>query len=179
MQALVFAALSAAALAQQPQLPVPEEDRVAPTRGRQVAGFEIQVGCSETELRTPIATLTWKPRPGREAAGALRVDVAAGKQGFEKGQFVKLFLGPAPRVEPTAGLQRETQGTLGRTLALEVDAAGREEVGGQSRLRVRNMEPGVLYFWRMAERTGREWAGGRTVRVEAPVCVADLVEEKR
>jgi hypothetical protein len=158
--------------------PSPTDDRVTVVQGRVIEGFQVEVTCSETQLRTPIATVTWRLRPGREEADGMRVDVAANKQGFAKGQFVKLFLGPAPRLEPSAGLAREADGTLGKTLSLEVEGGGRELAGDRARVRVRNLEPGVLYFWRPAERAGREWAGARAVRVEAPVCVADIVEEK-
>lgn len=179
MLALVGVVGRAPVRAQEVRPSPPADDRVVTVDDRVTEGFRVEVGCSETQLRTPIATVTWRPKPGREEVDGLRVDVAANKQGFAKGQFVKLFLGPAPRVEPSTALLREAQDTLGRTLALEVEAGGREDAGDRSQVRVRNLEPGVLYFWRLAARAGREWSGGRPLRVQAPVCVADIVEEKR
>ncbi len=162
-------------------------ERVASPAEVAAAGFRVEVGCSPTQLRTPIATVIWTPkppRPGREQAeDGFRVDVAASKQGFARGHFVKLIVeGPAPRVEPSAGLAREANNTLGRTLDLKIDTAGREGApapGGAARIKVSNLEPGVVYFWRPASAVGRELAVGKPIRVQAPVCVADIVEEQQ
>lgn len=73
---------------QPPETTPPGVDReeVVGVGGPEAAGdLRAEPGCSQTELRQPIATLSWSV--AQKLGTAQRVDVATSPEGFEEGQF--------------------------------------------------------------------------------------------
>lgn len=165
--------------------PTPEEG------ARTGLALVCEVYCSETELRTALARLSWRVVPGSEAEAPAersattprRIDATVFKDGFEKDLYVSL---PVSQEEsegatPSATAARQGQGEL-RAFQIrlaDVDppesapafARGEEE----SAVVIENLEPGMSYTWRLVmERAG---AASPTVTCQAPVCPADMVRE--
>lgn len=145
------------------------DDRIAPQ-------LKVEPGCSETELRMPVATVTWRSANAPDVRH--RIDIAAQKQGFAKGQFIKVNLGPRPAVEKGVGLS-SAEKSLGRTLDIRVDRSEYDERRGVARVDFERLEPGVVYFFRVARKSNTGWDSSRTQRLEVPPCVADIVEDRQ
>lgn len=138
--------------------------------------LRVEVGCSETELRTSVATVTWRATKDPDASHV--VDVGVNKGGFTRGHSTRITLGPEPRLERVARTEAAEK-TLGRALAFRLQGAKLDRARNVFQVRVAQLEPGVVYFWRVAQRQGATLAASKTVRVEVPPCVADIVEERR
>ncbi|MCL4814322.1 MAG: hypothetical protein KJ061_17685 [Vicinamibacteraceae bacterium] len=146
-----------------------------------------EVFCSETKLRTANARIRWHvTRPGGPEAATLAtakqsLQTTVFHQGFEKNLYVTLPVGgatPGRPVEAAGQAQaqrplRAFQIALIETEKPRPTEAGTTEMG----VVVENLEPGMMYTWRVVA----EAAGGRlttpTVTCEAPVCPADMADQ--
>ncbi len=156
--------------------------------------LEIEVFCSETQLRMSNARLTWRAPAAALGAGVASLSAATQqleatvfKNGFERGLFVALPIGAAAPERPVAAVVQGTAAqqqqqpprrafqirlievTAARTAAAAPDTSEMDAV-------VENLEPGVNYTWRMAVTAAGGRIASRPVTVRALVCPADLVE---
>ena len=147
--ALATAAVLGCATASPPPLPGPAELAVVVE-----PELRIELGCSEIERRMPVATVTWRPDAARQ------LDVTPFKDGYERGWYASISIAG----EITFAPARARMGVEpGRPFAFEArPRVDRER--GVAVVDVRNLEPGVIYFWR---------AGREIVETEAPVCPFD------
>ncbi len=148
---------------------VAKDDRIAP-------GLRVRVVCSETESRTAIAIIEWRQPPAAFAAEE-RLDFTVYKDGFQKGWFATLSMTPGGEVRMTERLRTmegaRKSAAFNVTAVRAVDRAGFERDKDTVAIEVRNVEPGILYRWRLAARTERGWFASEEVQVEIPVCVDD------
>jgi hypothetical protein len=159
------------------ELEVASDDRVFGVDELLAPGLEVTAGCSETELRTPIVTVAW--RSDKQLDLTDRVDFAVGKQGFTKGFYDKVSFGPSPKIQKSFGLQKfEFDHEAGPALNLKIEKVQPLDERGRAGLRVQNLEPGLTYFVRVAHKSTSGWVASKTLRVEVPVCVADIVGEE-
>jgi hypothetical protein len=142
----------------------------------QFPALAVRTGCSVTKLRTGYAVVTWGG--GRTIESTLRLDVAADKRGFERGEFVSASpLSPGGRF--TAARATLAHAPVARPLDIVI--AGQEDTRIAAATQplsravvIERLEPGVNYFIRIAAREGTGWVPGPTLRVEAPTCPADM-----
>ncbi len=137
-----------------------------------VPGFEVEIGCSPDELRSPAADVRWVADGTPESN--VRVDVTVTKTGFATGQFASIVVSEAGR----ALLFRAE--ALPPALDLTLDPPARRHVDLDPTsplmfaLRAGNLEPGVLYLWRVVRSEG---GVSETVRTETSSCPADTEED--
>ena len=175
----------------QPAPPPPNPDTVILERTDALSRppMEVEVGCSETELRMPVAIVKW-----RRSSAALstpsqgqRLDVTVYSEGFEHGWYASARMDQGGQFQMQPELRALTQvqdadATQQRTvrafdITLQRNTAALTPEG-MNVMEVRNLEPGVIYQWRMLDRLTAGWVPSQTVTVEAPVCVADMVKER-
>ena len=138
--------------------------------------FRVETFCSLTKMRTGVARLTWISKPN--LIERQRIDVTVFKQGFEKGFFS--FISPT---EPKKGFQlpdlREPlDDSFGPILELNFGELLVDEERNEYSVNVEGLEPGLNYLWRILTIEDEGQTSTRIVKVEAPVCVADMEEEK-
>ncbi len=142
-----------------------------------------EVSCSETELRTAVARISWLgPRTpaGGGAAGpslAEELQTTVYKGGFDRDLYASFALG-GEATEPKTATDLpaydlelvEVTRPAGR---LEAAAGG----GGAARTTVvvEGLEPGMVYTWRLVFETAEGRMISETVTCEAPMCTADYV----
>lgn len=160
----------------------------------EVADFDVtcETYCSETQLRTASARISWTVGPaavsavglGALASAAMHVDTTVFKDGFEKSLFASfptLEPGRAPETPPEAGL--DAGGPL-RAFQIEIVEVERAtplpELGAGEEARnsmvVEDLEPGMNYTWRVVIEVGEGRVVSETVTCQAPVCPADFGE---
>jgi hypothetical protein len=127
-----------------------------------------KMSCSDTELRTSIAELTWQADTLPTDLSQQALEVTVFKDGFQRG--IKARLTP---------VQNGQQFTL--FTPLNQSAPGLERLvladvqtlpGGRVQVRVKGPEAGLNYFWRLQTADGSTTLS-KTVRCQAPVCPAD------
>lgn len=155
-----------------PHLPLLAVDRtVAPA-------VTIHPACDDADApRVPIGRIQW--RTDARQAASQRIDIAATKDGFERGRFVTvagLKLQAAPKMMRAPALPTDPT-PLERPLL--VRPAAPRLLADRMIVDVRQLEPGVLYSFRVVTRTARGLVPGPVVRVQAPICPVDFVEERR
>ncbi len=150
----------------------PPPNRPSPQDSTLVRDLEIQVGCSETRARVTVARVTWHSPPALHVRQ--RVDATVGADGFASGHYRSvLVLADARRFLPPDADVRE-QGP-GRSLdSLVVARVVRSPDADSVVVDVEGLEPRVNYYWRVATSVEDEWVVGQAVRVQAPICVADI-----
>lgn len=155
-----------------PALPLLKMDRAI------VPALTAEASCDDAEApRVPLGRIQWKTNAGQFATQ--RIDIAATKDGFERGHFIAiagLKLQAAPKMMRAPGLPADPT-PLERTLS--VRPAAPRLVADRVALDVHQLEPGILYSLRVVTRTPRGLVPGPIVRVQAPVCPVDYVEERR
>ncbi|MBI4546083.1 MAG: hypothetical protein HY703_12865 [Gemmatimonadetes bacterium] len=190
----VFVALAAAGLAASmptsavPQQPVGRRDTLAvrppavpfppradklPATAAAAPRFRVEVGCSESELRTGVAALSWQA--DRKLLERQAVEVTVYKGGFEKGLSAVLSaVAPDRKFETSPGFKASGQQAR-RAFELAVDKVDFREKERLVSVQVKGLEPGLGYFWRVLSSTDKGWQPGETVQTEAPTCVADII----
>ena len=134
----------------------------------------VETDCSETELRTPVATLRIRQRsvPATE-----RVDVATTEAGLKEvgGIFASIPVGEARRLLSLSAVGPTRQQPTAVPLELEVESrdttADRREVV----IEVGDLRPGINYYWQLKTRPrGGLWTSlGPIVQTRTPICSAD------
>ncbi|MBI4545427.1 MAG: hypothetical protein HY703_09540 [Gemmatimonadetes bacterium] len=141
------------------------------------ARLQVEVGCSRAEPGTGMATLSWPA--DRELIARQRVDVTVFKRGFERGLFASLSPSPAgQRFQMAPDFQAAGQ-PASSALELRAEPMELSARGDRVALRVKGLEPGLLYFWRLVTRSDGTWRPGETVRTEAATCPVDWIRPHR
>jgi hypothetical protein len=142
----------------------------------QFPALDVRTGCSETKLRTGYAVVSWGGPLTVDSP--LRIDVAADKRGFERGEFVTAApAASGASFTPASArlLGKPVSRPLDITIATAEDARIAKATLQQNRaVVIERLEPGVNYFIRVAARSGDHWVPGPTLQVEAPTCTADM-----
>jgi hypothetical protein len=128
----------------------------------------IEMACSETKLRTPIAMI--RMRPSRAVLDSTVLEVAVAKDGFVTGRFASLHLTPRTRrvaISVSPEIRRQAP-TAFAFETMQVDTKGDSAI-----VVIEKLEPGVNYFWRVVEPGARTVAVSRPVRAQALTCTAD------
>lgn len=138
-----------------------------------VPDFEVEVGCSLDHLHSPSADVRWVA-DGTPLEN-LRIDVAVTEQGFAAGRYAGIFLATgAARFVPNTDFSPTSL-----DLAVDPPVAQRPAFERTGPLlvavRVNNLAPGVLYFWRVVRAEGGVTT---TLRTETSSCPADVEEEE-
>lgn len=162
----------------------------------EVADFDVtcETYCSETQLRTAIARISWTVGPGAVSAvglgaldtAAMHVDTTVFKDGFEKSlyaSFPTLEAGRTPVTPPQTGLD-----AMAPLRAFQIEIADVErptplsDLGAGEETRnsmvVEDLEPGMNYTWRIVIEVGDGRVVSENVTCQAPVCPADLGESE-
>lgn len=197
--ALLVACSTAGASPQAVGIPISSAPVVteAPPEQAAAAGLTLvcEVYCSETKLRTANARLRWKlvPGPALEAAksadlsaAAQRLETTVFRDGFAKDLYVSLPVSRAgdESAVPSSGLARQGKSTLRayqirivdiqQPKSRELFTAGTAETVAV----VENLEPGLIYTWRLVLEPDAARLVSPEVACEAPVCPADMVRER-
>lgn len=151
-------------------------ERPVLTADEQSAGdLNVEVFCSPTKIRTSVARLTWV---NPDSAQQQRIDVAVYKQGFEEG-----FFGTLSPIKPQGKflapeLKEPELNALAPVLDLAIVEATYDEERAEMSLDIEGLEPGLIYHWRVVTLTDEGWVSGNIASVEAPVCVADMLDSE-
>lgn len=136
--------------------------------------FACEVSCSRTELRTAQAQLSWQASAASVDLTQQVLEVTVFKDGFQRGLQARLV--------PTEGAQKFSLSALAATALSQtsltrLDVAGIEIAStGRVQIRVKGLEPGLNYFWRLQSADGFTTLSG-PVRSQAPTCPADEARE--
>ena len=144
-----------------------------------VPDLKIRFSCSPAKPGAIVASVSWTGAgPG---AGIARVDVTAVRSGFASGQYATL----SPLAANTkfvlrgesreAGLAAMGAGQGGYELQ-EFNAPVVE--GGRFTLMIANVQPNLVYYWRVLSEHEAGWAPSQVVRATAPVCPVDIVTKR-
>ena len=152
----------------------PGEMKVLDADPKATPPLTVKTGCSESDLRLAVATLSWTADP--KLAAAQRVDVTVFKNGFETELFASVAATGEGKFAPVSGFSRAGR-EPGRAFDL-VAAPKKDNRKNMAALEVRHLEPGVLYRWRLLTRTDKGWVPGAVVTTQAPVCVSDEVRRR-
>lgn len=136
--------------------------------------FTCEVSCSSTELRTPIAELSWQAQAAQVDLTQQVLEVTIFKDGFRRDIQARLT--------PIQGTQKFSLSALAAAQLSQSSLARLEVAGlqvhgdGRVQLRVKGLEPGLNYFWRLQSADGATVLSG-PVRSMAPSCPADEAKE--
>lgn len=196
IQALITS-LSAAVVA----LSVPAQGQERETRGESPSlVMRCETYCSRTKLRTANAQISWvdpSVTVGRErAAGAgpveQQLETTVFRNGFAEGLSASFpTLEPSPDIRPEAA-PAIRQRNLPALERLRIVGATRPRAAGEAandimRLSpeqraasviVEGLEAGLTYRWRIRFRTNGDWQTSEPVVCAAPICPADMREER-
>lgn len=132
--------------------------------------------CSETKLRTGVASLTW--RTNKDLFEKQRVDMTAYKRGFEKGLYTTMWpLKKGGRFQES-GSSKLPDRASSQSLFLEVIEMNFDRERGTTSMKVEGLEAGLNYFWRVLTLYDGKWVPSDIVSCEAPVCPADIEENQ-
>jgi hypothetical protein len=148
--------------------PTPPKIRIRPTYTPSTRNqpLLVDVFCSPTQFHTSIARVSWQASQA-EAEGQ-ELQITTYKNGFEKGVFGSLAPLRDKRLR-LSGMAREKQATTGGLQRLQGGLYNYDLKNVN--IEISNLEPGLLYFVRL-QSAGK--TVGSVMRVEAPICVADI-----
>jgi hypothetical protein len=128
----------------------------------------VEMTCSETKLRTPVAVIRFTAR--KVALDSARLDVAIQKNGFATNRFATLSLRPRNKI---SSLQVNPRLRDLAPAAFNFESVSVTNKADTVQVRVERLEPGVNYFWRVVENDGRNYLLSRPTRAQAVACPAD------
>jgi len=139
-------------------------------------GLQVEVSCSPTKIRTPIARISWEG--SEETLQGQRLDVTVYKDGFSRGVYASLS---SVRPSERFVIPRAEKALAYRPPGLDL-VVSNVETSRQTRrpaVVVEGLQPGLNYFWRIVAETKGLSVSSEVVRQQAPVCPADLREEPK
>lgn len=156
----------------EPELPILPYDKE-----KAVSRPGCEVFCSQFKLRTGNARISWETPKALEAHK--RLDFTVHKNGFKTGAFASFpTLREKQEMTPATMAQPEMRGVRAFQLGLtEVKLA--KQRGARASVVVEGLEPGLNYRWRVLTRTNDGWVPSETLVCAAPVCPADMIQEKK
>lgn len=138
--------------------------------------IRVTAECSTLQPRAVDAVIEWvEDQPDLKA---YRLDVTLFKNGFEQEWYATLWpIREQNRTRPInperLGGERAVSGLSLSVVSLSGTEAGTEPF----RLRLTGLDPGKNYYWRILKRDRKGWIAGEVIRVQAPVCPADIIRE--
>ena len=148
---------------------------ILPTDTSAIGDFHAEASCSDTKLRTVVATLTW--RADKSLFDNQRLDVTFYKKGFEKSLYTSLWPLKKDQKFQTSGLVKLPERADNEALYLDVKGLAIDRQTSSISVELEGLESGRTYFWRVCTLNRNGWVPGGVVPVEAPVCPADMIEE--
>jgi hypothetical protein len=148
--------------------------------------FECRVYCSDEQLRTPVAELSWRSSEAR--MGETQIEVTVYKDGFKKGLYATLDSSKGSRSFQSQKSRVAQDLIPGLSQLVVVDTSNLADPSNPSNLRVRSgmvavriegLEPGLNYTWRVVSKASGRQVTGVTATCQAPVCPADMQPDEK
>lgn len=151
--------------------------------------LKVRTFCSKVNPGVAVAEISWSDGGSASARGAIdssaQIVVTTVKDGFSTGAAVKVW--PAPgkerlgvglgtsdhRLDPLRALEASTEPSANTKSIARAPAGEQKETAGNS-IKIRNLEPGINYFWRLHRGGGGTAPENDTVMTTAPICPADF-----
>jgi hypothetical protein len=153
------------------------------------AKLKVRTFCSKVNPGIAVAEISWSDGGSASARSAIdssaQIVVTTVKDGFSTGAAVKVWppqgkerfgvgLGTSDhRLDPLRALEASTEPSTNTKSTARAPADEQKEAGGNS-IKIRNLEPGINYFWRLQRGGGGTTPENDTVMTTAPVCPADF-----
>lgn len=138
------------------------------------SGLTCEVYCSETELRTAIARISWTGPGASGPAAAEILQTTVYKGGFDRDLYASFPLGggAAPEAPSLPAYDLEIL-EIGRPAAASGGPAPEADSEARTSVEIGGLEAGIKYIWRVVVETAAGRQISETVTCEAPVCTAD------
>jgi hypothetical protein len=134
----------------------------------------------DTAPRSSVMRVTWLD-DARGRPGDSRIDVTVYKTGFDEGAYASFCDAPgqqqAAATPPEPSIHLATIEGERSMQFREIERRKARRPGEPNVLVVRDLEPGVVYFWRAAQLTGNGWLASDVTSCLAAVCPVDYVDE--
>lgn len=169
VRVLAFGCICCAAYAQEKSVLPADPAGVIP-------GLKLRFSCGPVRTGMPMAELTWSAAGQPARIG--RVDVTAFRDGFETGKYATAS---PPAVN--SKLVLHTQAANAQPAGMGLNGLEIEEVkmpsgeNGVFSLKMGNIQPNIVYSFRVLTELAAGWAPSQVVRGSAPVCPADMVKK--
>jgi hypothetical protein len=140
-------------------------------------GLQVDVTCSLTKLRTPVARVSW--RTTKAALASERLEVTVYKDGFKSGAFATLS---PVRVEQKFDLTRLEKIIGPRPPGMNLVVTSIQSPPQKDAppvVEVEGLEPGLNYFWRVLRGAPGAEQPSEVVRSRARACPADMPKEAK
>ena len=132
--------------------------------------------CSDSKPRTIEVIVEW-PKTLTSFEN-IRLDVSNHKKGFIQNKYAVLW--PIEKSKKMRLVTDELRREPGLLAELEMDLVETKRGTGteHAMLRLQGLEPGRVYYWRVLELKGREWASEQIIRDRhSDMCIADLIDD--
>jgi hypothetical protein len=159
-----------------------------PARRVENTKLKVRTFCSKVNPGIAVAEISWSDGGSASARDAIessaQIVVTTVKDGFSTGAAVKVWPTPGKerlgvglgtsdhRLDPLRALEASTEPSANTKSTARAPAGEQKETGGNS-IKIRNLEAGINYFWRL-QRGGGTTPETDTVMTTAPVCAADF-----
>jgi hypothetical protein len=134
----------------------------------------------DTAPRSSVMHVTWLD-DARGRPGDSRIDVTVYKSGFDEGAYASFCDAPGqPQAVATPPKPSIHLAAIEGERSMQFQGIEHREArrtGESNVLVVRDLEPGVAYFWRAAQLTGKGWLASDVASCPAAVCPVDYVDE--
>lgn len=148
---------------------------VLPGTGSEKDRPRVEVSCSETIPSTAVVTLTW--RFHAQLHDRYRIDLTVYKNGFNQDRYASLWplkSGQQPRALAVSKLRKRP---VDPALLPRLKSLSRDPRQGSTTVRLEGLAGGLLYKFRLVTLKGQGWVPGPAVRVEAPICITEQLNE--
>lgn len=139
---------------------------------------KITAVCSETKPRTVDVFVEWQGQ--LKSTGNLRLDATFYKNGFSTNRFSVLY--PLERSKKLRiideSMRRQPEMVSGLELTSVAFSRGDTENEINATLQLEGADPGKVYLWRLLEQREKDWISSEVIRVEAPTCPVDFIDEQ-
>ncbi len=136
----------------------------------------------DTAPRSSFMRITWTD-DARGRPGDSRIDVTVYKTGFDELAYASYCDEPVQKQAVADSLQPVIHlPELEDELAFRLAVVERQEArrrGEANTLVLRDLQPGIAYFWRAAQRTAHGWLTSAATYCMAAVCPVDFVDESQ
>lgn len=138
---------------------------------------EISVECSQTTAGAIEVTIDWLEN--QKSLENFRLDVSVFKNGFEQnlyGTIWPIHEGSKSRMVDPGKFRGQAALTALDLKMLNISR--KQEKSNNLSVTLTGLEPGINYYWRVLKRDRRGWIGSEVIRIKAPVCPVDYIDNK-
>jgi hypothetical protein len=141
-----------------------------------IDSIDIEVYCSDQKPRTVVSTLKWSA--DSEKMESLRIDVTVFYRGFEKNLFHVMWPIQKGQRFQSSPLSDQPIRPNETSLNLMVNKISIDSVRNIISSEFEGFESGLIYYFRFCLLSKNEWIPGENIRIEAPICPVDFIEEE-